>query len=233
MVAELTPTVDHEGAIEEPYSILGRAGGDLKKQGELIDWHCAHIERIQAQYAPLLEATDRNIAELEEKLNKARETRADLQDRSEREQAWHRAHLLAFFVDAPQHKGMKARSIPLSRGMVIGARKQAAKLRLVDTDYLKTALPDCTETILKLHEGEAKKRLVVTPEGRIIFKDSGELLPEGIVEVERQEGDGYYIKLPDPVTGEPVSYTIRQLSDLPEDTEDAAEEDEDGVQASD
>ena len=64
----------------------------------------------------------------------------------------------------------------------------------------------------------------MTPEGRVVFKDTGELVPEDVVEVERLEGDKYYLKLPDPITGELVSHTILQLGDLPEDTEDAFEE---------
>lgn len=226
LVVEATEVPQQTSA--EPYSILARAGGDLQKQGELVDWHCSRIEQIQARYGTQEVAVRKEVAELEERLKRAQGTLADLQAHSEREQAWHRAHLAAWFRDAPQHQGMKARSIALSRGMVIGARKEAAKVRIVDADYLKTALPDCTETILKLHEGEAKKHLTVTPEGRVIFKDTGELVPEDVVEVERLEGDKYYLKLPDPITGELVSHTILQLGDLPEDAEGAFEEMNDG-----
>jgi len=207
------------------YTILSKARDDLAEQGRLVDWHCKRMEDRAHRYAAQYAAVNAEIAELEQRLNTAKTTRADLEVRHEREDAWDRAQLLDWFLHAPQHAGMKAKSLHLSRGVTIGARKQAAVLNILDPAYLITALPDCTETVTKLKVGEAKKRLAVTDEGRVVFADTGELLPEGIVEVERLEGDTYYIKAPDALGDGETTYTIHEgLGDLPEDAETDVEE---------
>lgn len=207
------------------YTILSKAGDDLAEQGRLVDWHCKRIQDRAHRYAAQYAAVNAEIADLSERLQAATATLLDMEARHEREDAWDWAHLLDWFLHAPQHIGMKARSIKLSRGYTVGARKQAARLNILDPAYLITALPDCTETVTKLKVGEAKKRLAVTPEGRVAFIDSGELLPEGIVEVERLEGDSYYIKGPAPVGGDGLAHDISMgLGDLPEDAETDVEE---------
>ena len=120
LVVEATEVPQQTSA--EPYSILARAGGDLQKQGELVDWHCSRIEQIQARYGTQEVAVQQEVAELEERLKRAQGTLADLQARSEREQAWHRAHLAAWFRDANISRH-SAQYRPL-RSMVIGARKE-------------------------------------------------------------------------------------------------------------
>lgn len=207
------------------YTILSKARDDLAEQGRLVDWHCKRMEDRAHRYAAQYAALDAEIGDLSERLETAKTARADLEAHHEREDAWDWAHLLDWFLHAPQHLGMKARSVKLSRGFVIGARKQAAKLAILDDAYLMTALPDCTETVTKLKVGEAKKRLAVTDEGRVVFADTGELLPDGIVEVERLEGDSYYIKARSFADGEEITHTINAgLGDLPEDAEDETEE---------
>jgi hypothetical protein len=207
------------------YTILSKAGDDLSEQGRLVDWHCKRIEDRTKVHAPQFAALDAEIEELQVRLDAAKTERADLEARIARENGFDWAHLLDWFLHAPQHAGMKAKSLHLSRGVTIGARKLGAKLNILDDAYLMTALPDCTETVTKLKVGEAKKRLAVTPEGRVAFIDSGELLPEGIVEVERLEGDTYYIKAPDALGDGETTYTIHAgLGDLPEDAEDETEE---------
>jgi len=202
-------------------TILSKAGDDLAEQGRLVDWHCKRMEDRAHRYAAQYAAVNAEIADLSERLQAATATLLDLEARQEREDAWDWAHLLDWFLHAPQHVGMKARSLKLSRGYTIGARKQAAKLNILDDAYLMTALPDCTETVTKLKGGEAKKRLTVTENGRVVFADTGELLPEGIVEVERLEGDSYYIKAPDAIGEGETTHTIRAgLGDLPEDAEE-------------
>ncbi len=207
------------------YSILARAGDDLAEQGRLVDWHCKRMEDRAHRYGAQYAALDAEISDLSERLETAKAARADLEARHEREDAWDWAHLLDWFLHAPQHADMKARSLKLSRGFTVGARKQAAKLAILDDAFLMTALPDCTETVTKLNVGEAKKRLAVTDEGRVVFADTGELLPDGIVEVERLEGDTYYIKAPDALGDGETTYTIHAgLGDLPEDAETDVEE---------
>jgi phage tail protein X len=207
------------------YTILSKAGDDLAEQGRLVDWHCKRMEDRAHRYATQYAAVNAEIADLSERLRAATATLLDMEARHEREDAWDWAHLLDWFLHAPQHAGMQAKSLHLSRGVTIGARKLGAKLNILDDAYLMTALPDCTETVTKLKVGEAKKRLAVTPEGRVAFIDSGELLPEGIVEVERLEGDTYYIKAPDALGDGETTYTIHAgLGDLPEDAEDETEE---------
>lgn len=207
------------------YTILSKAGDDLAEQGRLVDWHCKRLEDRAHRYAAQYAAVNAEIADLSERLRAATATLRDLEARQEREDAWDWAHLLDWFLHAPQHIGMKARSIKLSRGYTVGARKQAARLNILDPAYLMTALPDCTETVTKLKVGDAKKRLTVTAEGRVVFADTGELLPEGIVEVERLEGDSYYIKARSFADGEEITHTISMgLGDLPEDAETDVEE---------
>jgi len=203
------------------YTILSKAGDDLAEQGRLVDWHCKRIQDRAKVHAPQFAALDAEIEELQARLDAAKTERADLEARIARENGFDWAHLLDWFLHAPQHAGMNAKSLHLSRGVTIGVRKLGAKLNILDDAYLMTALPDCTETVTKLKVGEAKKRLAVTPEGRVAFADSGELLPEGIVEVERLEGDTYYIKAPDALGDGETTYTIHaSLGDLPEDAEE-------------
>jgi hypothetical protein len=176
------------------YSLLDRADGDAQKSGELVDWHCKHLQEQDARTRLLLAATDTEIADLEGQLTKARVRRDEIVQKQQAESGWDAANLLDWYLNAPELAGMKQKSVKLPRGYVIGSRAQKALLKIVDPAPLLTALPECCE--LKLRDGDAKKKLLVT-EGGVVFADTGELLPEGTVDVVRPEGEKYYLKRPD------------------------------------
>jgi hypothetical protein len=179
---------------EQPYTLLQRADGDPAKAGELVAWHAKHIRETDGHTAVLEAAMVSEITDLTEQLEAAKLRLADHLQARDRQERWDAFNLLDWFLNAPENQHLKTKSVKLPYGYTVGSRAQKALLKIVDPAPIMTAMPECCE--LKLKDGEAKKGLAATEAG-VVFASTGELVPEGSVEITRPEGEKYYLKRPD------------------------------------
>jgi len=208
--------------MDEPrYTVLQRANGDPAKAGELLDWHCKHLHETDSHTGVMVAAMGAEIADLTAQLDAAKQRLADHMQARDRDAKWDGYCLLDWLLNAPENQGRAAKSVKLTRGYTVGARHQNPLLKIVDPEPLMTALPECCE--LKLKEGEAKKLLTVTDAG-VVFADTGELVPEGCVEVTRAEGEKYFVKRPDGSELELTMFWQPEYEADKTDGEDAASE---------
>jgi len=212
------------------YSILSRAGDDPVAQGELVGWHLDHLANAEARLQTETAAIEAQRAALQERMARLDEAEQTAKERFERDTRWDLWMLRDYYQTAPQFAGAKRKSANFG-GYVIGARTKTTKDRidLLDEAYLMTALPDCTER--KLRTADALKQLRVTDTGTVVFADTGEVLPEGIVHVEPgSKTEVYYVEGPAgryDIGAEPPEWEFGIESDETE-SDETEEGDDDG-----
>ena len=205
------------------YSILSRAGDDPVRQGELVGWHLDHLANAEARLQTETAAIEAQRAALQERMARLDEAEQTAKERFERDTRWDLWMLRDYYETAPQFRGAKRKSANFG-GYVIGARTKTTRDRidLLDEAYLMTALPDCTE--LKLIKSDALKQLRVTETGSVVFADTGEVLPEGIVHVEPgSKTEVYYVEGPAgryDIGAEPPEWEFGSESDETEEGDD-------------
>lgn len=188
---------------------------DTQRLSGLMAWHCGHLEDSDAYTDVLRPALQANVDKLEAQLAEAKQLLSEhLQERDKR-QKWDGYNLLSFAQVMWATGAVKTKSLKLPGGYVVGSRAQKDLLKIVDPAPIMTALPECCE--LKLKDGDAKKELAVTDAG-VIFARTGELVPEGSVEVSRPAGEKYYLKRPD---GTELELSMLWQADVEEDETDA------------
>ena len=178
------------------YSILSRAGDDPVAQGELVGWHLDHLANAEARLQTETAAIEAQRAALQERMARLDEAEQTAKERFERDTRWDLWMLRDYYETAPQFRGAKRKSADFG-GYVVGSRTKTThdKIHVLDEAYLATALPDCTER--KLRTADAMKQLRVTDTGTVVFADTGEVLPEGIVHVEPgSKTEVYYVEGP-------------------------------------
>jgi len=178
------------------YSILSRAGDDPVAQGELVGWHLDHLANAEARLQTETAAIEAQRAALQERMARLDEAEQTAKERFERDTRWDLWMLRDYYETAPQFRGAKRKSADFG-GYVVGSRTKTThdKIHVLDEAYLATALPDCTER--KLRTADAIKQLRVTDTGTVVFADTGEVLPEGIVHVEPgSKTEVYYVEGP-------------------------------------
>jgi len=178
------------------YSILSRAGDDPVRQGELVGWHLDHLANAEARLQTETAAIEAQRAALQERMARLDEAEQTAKERFERDTRWDLWMLRDYYETAPQFRGAKRKSADFG-GYVIGARTKTTRehIDILDEAYLATALPDCTE--IKLRKADALKQLRVTTSGDVVFADTGEVLPDGIVHVEPgSKTEVYYVEGP-------------------------------------
>ena len=178
------------------YSILSRAGDDPVRQGELVGWHLDHLANAEARLQTETAAIEAQRAALQERMARLDEAEQTAKERFERDTRWDLWMLRDYYETAPQFRGAKRKSADFG-GYVVGSRTKTThdKIHVLDEAYLATALPDCTER--KLRTADAIKQLRVTDTGTVVFADTGEVLPEGIVHVEPgSKTEVYYVEGP-------------------------------------
>lgn len=212
------------------YSILSRAGDDPVAQGELVGWHLDHLANAEARLQTETAAIEAQRAALQERMARLDEAEQTAKERFERDTRWDLWMLRDYYETAPQFRGAKRKSANFG-GYVIGARTKTTRDRidLLDEAYLMTALPDCTE--VKLIKSDALKQLRVTETGSVVFADTGEVLPEGIVHVEPgSKTEVYYVEGPAgryDIGAEPPEWEFGIESDETE-SDETEEGDDDG-----
>lgn len=166
----------------KPYTILDRAAGNAQAEGNLVGWHLQHIADAEARLTTELAAIAAQQEILRARIDKLTADAERAQEVFARDVAWDLWMLRDYRERAPQYKDAKRKSAQFG-GYTLGARTATTRsiIDIVDEAYIKTALPDCVET--KLRIGDAKKQLQVTESGAVIFRDTGETLPEGVVHV--------------------------------------------------
>ena len=193
---------------------------DTERLSGLLSWHVGHLEDADAYTDVLRPALQADVDALRAKLAEAEQRLAEhLQERDKR-QKWDGYNLLTFAQAMWDSGAVKTKSIKLPGGYAVSSRSQKDLLKIVDPQPLMTAMPECCE--LKLREGDAKKQLAVTESG-IIFASTGELVPEGSVEVARPAGEKFYLKRPD---GTELELPMMWQPEEDETDEDAARADE-------
>lgn len=178
------------------YSILSRAGDDPVRQGELVGWHLDHLANAEARLQTETAAIEAQRAALLERMARLDEAEQTAKERFERDTRWDLWMLRDYYETAPQFRGAKRKSADFG-GYVVGSRTKTThdKIHVLDEAYLATALPDCTER--KLRTADALKQLRVTETGTVVFADTGEVLPDGIVHVEPgSKTEVYYVEGP-------------------------------------
>lgn len=178
------------------YSILSRAGDDPVRQGELVGWHLDHLANAEARLQTETAAIEAQRAALQERMARLDEAEQTAKERFERDTRWDLWMLRDYYETAPQFRGAKRKSADFG-GYVVGSRTKTThdKIHVLDEAYLATALPDCTER--KLRTADAMKQLRVTDTGTVVFADTGEVLPDGIVHVEPgSKTEVYYVEGP-------------------------------------
>ena len=165
-----------------PYTILDRAAGNAQAEGNLVGWHLQHIADAEARLTTELSAIDAQQEILQARIDKLAADAERAQEVFARDVAWDLWMLRDYRERAPQYKSAKRKSAQFG-GYTLGARTATTRsvIDIVDEAYIKTAMPDCVET--KLRIGDAKKQLQVTKSGSVIFRGTGKPLPEGVVRV--------------------------------------------------
>lgn len=205
------------------YSILSRAGDDPVAQGELVGWHLDHLANAEARLQTETAAIEAQRAALQERMARLDEAEQTAKERFERDTRWDLWMLRDYYETAPQFRGAKRKSADFG-GYVVGSRTKTTRDRidLLDEAYLMTALPDCTE--VKLIKSDALKQLRVTETGSVVFADTGEVLPEGIVHVEPgSKTEVYYVEGPAgryDIGAEPPEWEFGSESDETEEGDD-------------
>ena len=172
------------------YSIAGKAGDDPREQGRLAAYH---IQRI-ADARSVREAQS-GALDFEESLAKARlravEVKRELLGEWFTTQTHHdRSVLYEWAANTPAIKGLRAKSFPCGIGKV-GSKTQTTResISINAPDELLDVLPDCVKRSLIV--SEAKKHLVVGPEGTVIIASEGigVALTESGVAVDAETGE--------------------------------------------
>jgi hypothetical protein len=214
------------------YSILSRAGDDPVRQGELVGWHLDHLANAEARLQTETAAIEAQRAALQERMARLDEAEQTAKERFERDTRWDLWMLRDYYETAPQFRGAKRKSADFG-GYVVGSRVKTlskTKVIVLDSAYMKTAFPDCVETTLRM--ADVMKGLRVTNEGKAVFSDTGEMLPETAVRVEPGSTvNAYYVEGPNgryEVGREPPEWEFGTDYDATDETEEGSNDGSNG-----
>ena len=164
-----------EAAQDETYTIVAKAGPELEDQLALADWHCQKIANAQYVEALLADPIQAEIDRLQERLSTIR-------DRTQNNAQFHE-HALVLWVHEANLRDAIGATITLAHG-TINTRQTKGKTDIDEEGLLRYAAdhPEF-ETLIKavVDKSAVRKRLELTADGRVLDKETGELIDEPLI----------------------------------------------------
>lgn len=159
---------------------------DQEEQRFVIDsdtkaeWAIRKIAEEQAEH-------DRLVGCCQEEIDRYKERQEDYHQRFERRTANLRAMLLEYFCTVPVKETKTQQKYELPSGSLV--LKKASSDFKADTDKLRdwlegNQMTDYLKTEVSPKWAQVKKQLDITPFGAIMFKETGEILPDDCVTIE-------------------------------------------------